>query len=413
MFKNKALIPIAIVVFVDLLGFSIILPLLPYYADSFHASNEMIGYLVASYSICQFLAAPILGGMSDRFGRRPLLIYSQFGSFVGFILLGLANSLPLLFLSRIVDGVSGGNISIASAYIADVTEPKDRSGAYAIIGIAFGVGFLIGPAIGGTLAHNFGYSVPAFVAAFFSLCSTTLTIFYLKEHQHVRDETVRTGLSYYTRIVDYLKIKDLKAYLYTFLFFALPFSLYVSMASLYMKRKFGVDEQTVGFFLAYVGILGIIYQGAFIRPLVKRFGDLKLMRIGMVALALGIGSIFFVEHFWQMFVTAAVFSFGTGIVRPTLTSLIVSTAPINRRGGVQGVTSMLESASRSVSPILGGWILQLFIPNFIGLAGFVLAFAGVIFAFSVKNESEHRQSVSTAREMEVELAQEAGIEAEV
>ena len=153
MFKNKALIPIAIVVFVDLLGFSIILPLLPYYADSFHASNEMIGYLVASYSICQFLAAPILGGMSDRFGRRPLLIYSQFGSFVGFILLGLANSLPLLFLSRIVDGVSGGNISIASAYIADVTEPKDRSGAYAIIGIAFGVGFLIGPAIGGTLLY--------------------------------------------------------------------------------------------------------------------------------------------------------------------------------------------------------------------------------------------------------------------
>src|ERR1019366_8412813 len=193
MFKNKALIPIAIVVFVDLLGFSIILPLLPYYARTFSASPEMIGYLVASYSVCQFVAAPILGGMSDKFGRRPLLIYSQLGSMAGFILLGVANSLPILFLSRIIDGISGGNLTMAQAYIADVTPPKERASALGIIGIGFGLGFLVGPPIGGVLATHFGYSAPAFVGAFFALCSTSLTTFYLKEHHHVRDENAKTG----------------------------------------------------------------------------------------------------------------------------------------------------------------------------------------------------------------------------
>src|SRR5579871_953553 len=187
MFKNKALVAIAIVVFVDLLGFSIILPLLPYYASTFAASPETIGYLVASYSICQFIAAPILGSLSDRFGRRPLLIYSQLGSFAGFILLAVANSLPILFLSRIVDGISGGNLTIAQAYIADITPPQERSGAMAVIGIGFGVGFLIGPALGGFLATHYGFAAPAYCAAFFALCSTSLTTFYLKEHQHVRD----------------------------------------------------------------------------------------------------------------------------------------------------------------------------------------------------------------------------------
>ncbi len=388
MFKNKALIPIAVVVFVDLLGFSIILPLLPYYASTFAASPEMIGYLVATYSVFQFLASPILGGMSDKYGRRPLLIYSQFGSFVGYVLLGLAHSLPLLFLARIVDGISGGNISIASAYIADVTEPKDRSGAYAIIGIAFGLGFLVGPLIGGTLAEHFGYSAPAYVSAAFSFSSALLTIFYLKEHTHSRDAAQATGLNYYSRIFEYLKDAKLRSYLLVFLFFALPFSLYVSMASLYMKMEFNATPQQVGLFLAFVGLLGIIYQGALIRPLVKKIGDLKLMRIGMVAMAVGIGSIYFVTHWWQLLLTATVFSFGTGVVRPTLSSLITTAAPPNRKGGVLGVSSMLESASRSLSPIMGGWIIALYAPNVIGLAGAVLTIMGVYFAFSVKDNRD-------------------------
>src|SRR5579872_120269 len=174
MFKNKALIPIFIVVFVDLLGFSIILPLLPFYALQFNISPEMIGMIAAVYSVCQFAASPILGSMSDRYGRRPVLIYSQFGSMVGFLLLALAGNVWILVLSRFVDGISGGNITIASAYVADVSEPKDRASAMAIIGVAFGLGFLFGPLIGGELSAAWGISAPAYAAALLACTSMTL-----------------------------------------------------------------------------------------------------------------------------------------------------------------------------------------------------------------------------------------------
>jgi MFS transporter, DHA1 family, tetracycline resistance protein len=387
MFKNKALIPIAVVVFVDLLGFSIILPLLPYYARTFAASDETIGFLVASYSICQFFAGPILGGMSDRFGRRPLLIYSQLGSMAGFILLGVANSLPMLFLSRIVDGVSGGNLAIAQAYIADVTPPKERSGAMAIIGISFGMGFIFGPPIGGFLATHYGYSAPAYVAAFFALCSTSLTTFYLKEHQHIRDENAKSGLSYYVRVIEYLRDKDMRTLLMTFLFFALPFTLYVSMFSLFAMTELKFTMQDVGLFLGFVGVLGVFWQGVVIRPLVRKVGELTALRLGLISMVLGLVGLAFARTIPGLCTIAILFSFGTGVSRPTLTSLITQLAPPKRKGGALGVSSSLESFSRSVSPLLGGWLIGGLHPNFLGYAGALLAAVAVFFAFTLKRDS--------------------------
>ena len=383
MFKNKALLAISIVVFVDLLGFSIILPLLPYYAKTFDATPAMIGYLVASYSICQFIAAPILGGMSDKFGRRPLLIYSQLGSFVGFVLLGFANSLPLLFLSRIIDGISGGNLTIAQAYIADVTPPKERAGAMGVIGIAFGLGFIVGPPIGGLLATQFGYEAPALVAAFFALCSTSLTMFYLKEHQHVRDENMKTGLSYYARVFEYMREANLRPFYFIFLFFALPFSLFISMFSLFAMIKFNFTTQDIGLFLMYVGLLGVVWQGGVIRPLVRRVGDLLALRMGMVALLVGLLGLALAHTVTELSIVAIIFSFGTAITRPTLSSLITQIAPERRKGGALGVSSSLESFSRSIAPILGGWIIGGLHPDYIGYVGAAMAAIGVVLAFRV------------------------------
>ncbi len=387
MFKNKALIPIAIVVFVDLLGFSIILPLLPYYAKTFNASPEMIGYLVASYSVCQFVAAPILGGMSDRFGRRPLLIYSQIGSMAGFILLGVANSLPTLFLSRIIDGISGGNLTIAQAYIADVTPPKERAGALAIIGIGFGLGFVVGPPIGGLLATHFGFSAPAFAGAFFALCSTSLTTFYLKEHQHVRDENAKRGLSYYARVIEYLGDQNLRKLLLTFLFFALPFSLYVSMFSLFAMTALQFTTQQVGLFLGFVGLLGVFWQGLVIRPLVRKIGEVKSLRMGLVSMVFGLAGLAFARTTPGLVSIAILFSFGTGVTRPTLSSLITQFAPPKRKGGALGVSASLESFSRSVAPVLGGWIIGGLHPNWIGYVGAMMAMVGVVLAFGIKRDS--------------------------
>jgi len=396
MFKNKELLSIFIVVFIDLLGYSIILPLLPYYADVFKATPEVIGYLVASYSVFQFVASPVLGGLSDKYGRRPLLIYSQIGSMMGFILLALAQSLPILFLSRIIDGISGGNLTIAQAYITDITEPKDRSGALAVIGIAFGLGFLLGPLIGGTLAKHYGYSVPALAAAGLSFISIMLSTFYLKEPKvHRSDETTKSGVQYFSRVakntVDYFRDKHLRQFLLVFLFFALPFALYVSMFSLFAKLELQFDEEQVGLFLAYVGLLGIIYQGGLVRPLVRRLGDLKVVRIGMLSLAIGLLALVFARDWHVLMIVALFFSFGSSVTRPTLSSLISQAAPPNRRGGALGVASALDSLSRSIAPILGGWIIGGLHPNYLGYVGSGLGFIGAIFAFSTSYKETHRE----------------------
>src|SRR5512147_2865222 len=177
---NKRLFSIILVVFIDLLGFSLILPLLPYYAETFKASQTVTGILIASYALMQLIGAPILGRLSDRFGRRPVLLLSVFGTFLGFLLLGFANALWMLFVSRIIDGLTGGNLSVAQAYISDVTDAKDRSKGLGMIGAAFGLGFIIGPVSGGLLSQ-WGYAVPAFAAAGLALVNLLLVYFWLPE----------------------------------------------------------------------------------------------------------------------------------------------------------------------------------------------------------------------------------------
>jgi MFS family permease len=382
------LLPIFLVVFVDLLGFSIILPLLPYYAIALDASDQTIGYLVATYSLCQFVAGPILGSLSDRFGRRPLLIYSQLGSFAGFLLLAAAMFLPnpllWLFVARVVDGLSGGNISIAQAYIADVTEPKDRAKSYGLIGVAFGLGFLVGPALGGFLSR-YGYDVPAYAAAFFSLSSVVATLVLLPETQHRPDETRRTGLGVYTRVFEYFEIAALRRLLAIFLFFALPFALYVSMFALYAERQLGFTAEQTGYFLGFVGLLGIVWQGGAVGPVVRAVGERRALLLGLASSALGLFSVVFATRWEHLIVTALLFSFGTGMTRPSLTSMVTQAAPPDRRGGVLGVTSSLESFSRIVAPVVGGWIIA-FHPTWLGWVGGALGVVALLLAASWRGD---------------------------
>lgn len=186
--KNKSLLTIFLIVFIDLLGFGIILPLLPFIAQKYLASSLTIGFLTATYSFFQFVFAPILGYLSDRFGRKKILIISQFGSMIGYFILAFANNLPLIFLSRVIDGVTGGNISIAQAYIADVTDKKNRAKGMGLVGAAFGLGFIFGPSIGGLLS-KISYSVPAFLAGCFSLITILTTYFFLKETVDLKTTT--------------------------------------------------------------------------------------------------------------------------------------------------------------------------------------------------------------------------------
>src|SRR5574341_824456 len=230
---NRRLIPIFIVVFVDILGFSIILPLLPYYAGQFGASPQTIGLLIATYSLCQFIAAPILGSWSDRRGRRPVLLYSQIRSCLGFILLGVALHLPnpvfWLFVARAIDGISGGNLTVAQAYISDITRPEERARTFGmIIGVSFGVGFMLGTTLNAFLSE-FGYDIPAYAAAIFSFSSIMATTFLLPETEHHADEERPKGLALYTRVFDYLALPELRRLLIVFFLMVAPFALYVTM----------------------------------------------------------------------------------------------------------------------------------------------------------------------------------------
>ena len=390
MFQDKRFIPIFIVVFVDLLGFSIILPLLPYYARNFNATPQMVGILIASYSICQFLASPILGDLSDRYGRRPVLLYSQIGSCLGFVLMGVALNLPnpllWLFVARIIDGLTGGNLTVAQAYISDITRPEERARNFGmIIGVSFGLGFLIGPMLGGFLSR-FGYDIPAYAAAFFSLSSVLATLFLLPESQHEREEKVPGILSYYTRAFDYLGIGELRRLLMIFFFMSLPFGLYVTMYPLFTDLQLHLTAEQAGYFLGLAGFLGIVWQGAVIGPLVKRIGDYQALVLGLLFSAAGLYFLALVDVWWKLIIVAVLFSFGHGISRPSLTSIITMSAPPQRRGGVLGATTSIESFTRIIAPLIGGAIIALH-PTWLGWIGGLLFSIAVMIAFTIR----HRQ----------------------
>jgi len=392
---NNRLIPIFIVVFVDILGFCIILPLLPYYASKINAVDASVGPLIASYSLCQFIAAPILGNLSDTHGRRPILLYSQFGSFMGFILLGLAMHLPhplaWLFAGRMIDGLSGGNLTVAQAYLSDITEPHERAKIFGmVIGVSFGLGFTIGPGLGAIIADRFGYDISAYLAAFFSLSSIVATFFLLPETQHQSDEARPRGLSMYTRVMDYLRIAELRPLLAVFFFLSLPFTIYTTMFALFAKNQLGFNQKQAGTFLALVGLLGIVWQGGFIGPIVRRFGEYKSLLIGLVASAAGLYYVVAVDVWWKLIFVAILFSFGHSVSRPSLTSVIAQAAPPNRRGGVFGAMTSIESFTRVIGPVLGGWIVTTQ-PRWLGWVGGALFTVAALIGSTIRS-SEARSA---------------------
>lgn len=390
--KNNRLIPIFIVVFVDILGFSLILPLLPFYAVKIQAADWTVGPLIASYSLCQFIAAPILGNLSDSYGRRPLLFYSQFGSLIGFLLLGVALHLPhplaWLFAGRMIDGLSGGNLTVAQAYISDVTEPQNRAKTFGmIIGVSFGLGFTIGPGVGAVVSSKFGYDVTAYLAAALSLTSIVATYLLLEETQHQNEELRPRGLAMYTRALDFLRMPELRPLLLVFFFMSLPFTIYTTMFPLFSKNQLGFDVKQAGYFLALVGLLGVLWQGGFIGPFIKRVGEYKSLLFGLTASAIGLYYVVAVDVWWKLIIVAILFSFGHGVSRPPLTSIITYHTPPNRRGGVFGAMTSLESLSRIIGPVLGGWIITKH-PSLLGWVGGALFTIAILIALTVKQSPD-------------------------
>jgi len=362
---KSPLLPIFLIVSVDVLGLTIILPLLPFYAEKFGASPAVVGLLVSTYALCQLVAGPILGRWSDHMGRRPLLLVSQIGTFIGFLILAYANALWLIFLSRIIDGLTAGNLSLAQAYISDVTKPEDRAKSFALIGIAFGMGFLIGPAISGFLSQ-YSYQYPIFAAA--ALSATSILATYLLLPSGVPTAADGTTPRKFT-ILDwgnylrYFREPGLAPLLWQFLAFALAFSMFMSGFPLFAERRFAwqgraFGPKEVGYVYAYLGMLGVILQGGLIGRLVKVFGEPNLVRAGFFCGMAGLAVLGFTYAIPLLLVVTAIASSGMGAVRPALTSLITQKAARSEQGVVLGLTQSLNSIAAIAAPAIGGLLID-------------------------------------------------------
>jgi MFS transporter, DHA1 family, tetracycline resistance protein len=364
--KKSPLLPIFLIVFIDLLGFGLILPLLPFYAESFGASELTVGLLLASYSLMQFVGAPVLGRLSDRYGRRPILLISQLGTFVGFLMLGFANGLALLFVSRIVDGISGGNISTAQAYIADVSDEKNRAKNFGLIGAAFGLGFIIGPAVGGFLSQ-FGYHVPAFFAAGLSLLTIVLTYFMLPEPEHKSNARREFSIKALKRAFAHPTVGILLSMVFTF---GLAFAMFQTSFALFASARFGFNVQQTALVLTYVGVLSVVMQLVVVKRVVKRLGENRSIVITLASLALGLVLMAAVQNPLALIVVMPILSFGGGVTSPVLTSLISKSVDRTEVGGMLGISTSVDSMSRVVAPILGNALLGFgtALPSMIGAA---------------------------------------------
>jgi multidrug resistance protein len=353
--KGSPLIPIFIIVAVDVLGFTLVLPLLPFYAEHFGASPLTVGLMVSVFAVCQLIAGPILGRISDRIGRKPVLMFSQMGTLVGFIILGLAGALWMLFLSRIIDGLTAGNLSIAQAYISDVTKPEERTKSFAIIGIAFGLGFLIGPAVSGFLSR-WGYHWPAYAAAGLSATSILCTWFLLPKVEQQPHPGPRPGRI--EQITQFFKRPESRRPLMEFLLFGLSFSVLISGMALYLERQLGFDAEHTGYIYAFSGLVGAIVQGGLIGRLVTRLGEVKLAAIGFVTMAIGYGLLGTVDSVPFLMVLIVISGFGSAVVRPTLTALITHAVGRHEQGAALGVSQSLTSIAQIVGPLIAGILIE-------------------------------------------------------
>lgn len=369
---RSPLLPIFMVVLVDVLGLTIILPLLPFYAETYGASPFVVGLLVTAYAGCQLVSGPVLGRISDSVGRRPMLIISQMGTLAGFIVLATSHTLWMVFVARIIDGFTAGNLSLAQAYVSDVTTKEKRAMAFGVIGIAFGIGFLIGPAVSGYLAQ-FDYRYPVWLAA--ALSATSIVITYLvlpkgpppQEVKDVDDSDLpagrRLGLLDWGAYVEYFKRPVLAPRLLQYFLFVFAFATFTSGFALFAERRFTWDHEPfgpreVGYVLAYVGFLGIILQGKLLGPMVEKVGELNLAIAGFLAAALGYAVLGFTYGIPLLLGVSTVSAFGNGVLRPTLTSRITHAVGRGEQGVVLGLTQSLSSVAMIVAPLIGTALIQ-------------------------------------------------------
>lgn len=374
--KRSPLFIIFLTVFVDLLGLGIVLPLLPFYVqiveqsgNAWLASNWalIVGALTAAYALMQFLFSPLLGGLSDRFGRRPILLLSLVGTGLSMILLGFAGSfaalgveavLVALFLARILGGIAGATIPTAQAYIADVTTPENRARGMGLIGAAFGLGFMFGPALGGFLS-GISLEAPAFFAAALALLNAALGYFLLPESlpeegrsaAPIRFDPLR-------RLGVVLAKETIRPLLLAYVLMFFAFAGLQTNFAVFSATRFGFGPMENAFVFAFIGLVAVIMQGFLIRRLVPRFGEARLAVTGMGLMTLSFFLIAVVPQAWMLYPALGLLAAGSGVVTPSVTSLISRRVTAREQGATLGGVQALNSLMMVLGPIFAGLVFD-------------------------------------------------------
>lgn len=357
--ESKLSSPLGIIfltVFIDLIGFGMIIPILPLYARDLGASGQTIGWLVGIYSLMQFIFSPLFGKLSDRVGRRPILLFSIIGTSVGFLIMGLAHTLWLLFAARIIDGASGGNISTAQAYIADVTAPENRSKSMGLIGAAFGLGFTFGPAIGGVLSR-FSPAAPFFFAS--GLAAVNAFLVYIRLPESLAPEH-RTQSHERASVLDIFRNGKgwvLGTVIATYFVSITGFAIMTTLFALFTQDRFGFKAEQNGYLFAFVGILGVIIQGGLLRKLVPKVGEKRLAMLGAASLCVSMFFLPMTRSVAAVVVVLGGVALGNGCLTPTLNGLASLNANRRWQGRTLGFMQSAGSLGRLVGPVLAGYLM--------------------------------------------------------
>jgi multidrug resistance protein len=387
--KNPALLLIFLVVFVDLLGFGILIPILPTFSTKeLNLSESAIGIAIAIYSFTQFLFNPFFGSLSDKFGRRKIILYTLLLNALGYVIFAFTHSFLMLLISRIIAGIGGSSIAVAQAYIADVTTKENRSKGMGMIGVAFGLGFVFGPLMGGILSH-FSYMFTGFAAAGFSILAFILSYFFLKEslHKFSAEDVIKRRFFNINETISVFR-KPFVGILIV-LFFILTFSvanIYGTFALLGLK-VYGFTDLQNGYVYAIIGIVSAIVQGGLIGRLAKKFSDNQLITGGAFLMMIGLVLLPYGVNIAGIIVICIILSLGTGTLQPVLLSLISKVTSEQEQGKVLGINQSLSAFARVLGPLWGGFSFQYLgyqIPFFTGAL-----FTFLIFLFSVFYFARH------------------------
>jgi MFS transporter, DHA1 family, tetracycline resistance protein len=396
--KRSPLIFIFLTIFIDLLSVGIVLPALPYYAKVVEQSSLpwlaenwalVVGALGASYALMAFLFTPVLGALSDRFGRRPVLLVSLFGTGVSYLFFAFANQfaflgpeavLVVLFAARMLDGVTGGNISTAQAYIADVTPPEERARGLGMIGAAFGLGFMLGPALGGLLATYVSLEAPALVAAAISLANVAFGFFALPESLPPERRVRRSAgiANPFSKLGDVFTNQHIRPLLLGYLLLNLAFAGLQSNFAVFTDVRFGFSAGDNAWIFALIGLVAVIVQGFLIRRLVPRFGEARLAIAGLLLMTAAFTTTALATEGWLLYPAMALLATGSGMATPSITSLISRRVSPQQQGSTLGSVQAFNSLTMVAGPLFAGFVFEAIGPSAPYAVGSLLVLAGML-----------------------------------